>query len=515
MQKGAIMPNGTIKKFNADKGFGFIRRSQGEDLFFHINDCRGFTPVEGMAVSFTEGQGRKGPAAKDVQPASATGQEQALPVTATTIPKNEDRSMPHLMLPQHTAITVRSAIVARRSVNPSLLLDRCIDAQAIEDQKNQRDLLLRVIKANAAVDPQAYTATIKRLEGDIPAMLLTSQSRIAIQLSRAAGLENANCCLHPVHGFAYLPGSGLKGLAHAYACHLYFSKNEATRLRDEEGITCEGDTGPWQDETEKEAFIRCIEDIFGWAPNEERQGKPDAWLPRSGRSGSRDSEQQRGLVVFHDAFADQQPAALELDVCTPHYGDYYKDGTTAPGDWLSPVPVTFLTIAAHRRWRFRVSAADTRATQELVNVAKRLLLGGLHWLGAGAKTAAGYGWFEDSWQESDEARAARLQAEADEHRRHIAAAQQRQDNKLVAIYESLDHNTELLWVPKADGSCKGARLIRENDQWLREDDWEFKKNPDRNSRTNWVFKADLHPEVAKRPVNPRRLEDLQAPEGHG
>ncbi len=30
-------------------------------------------------------------------------------------------------------------------------------------------------------------------------------------------LENAGICLHPIHGFPYLPGTGLKGLARAYA----------------------------------------------------------------------------------------------------------------------------------------------------------------------------------------------------------------------------------------------------------------------------------------------------------
>lgn len=388
------MPTGKIKFYNEDRGFGKIQRPGKEDLFFHVHACEGFTPAVGMRVDFVEGMGKKGPAATQVSAVQGSGAKSPAPnhtpAQATASPNGD------LLVPQDTAAAAQAALA--QASNPALLLDRYIDAAAIADQKGQRDSLQRVIDTNARIDPEHYRRTITHLEAGIPAMLLQTKSRLAIQLSRAAGLENANCCLHPVHGFPYLPGSGLKGLAHAYACHLYYCKNEATRLRDTEGIDCQGDTGPWKDLDEKERFIQTIENLFGWAPNTDRQGKPSDWDPRAGRHEARDPTQQRGAVIFHDAFADGAPAPLDMDICTPHYDDYYKDGTTAPGDWLSPNPITFLTIAAGTTFRFRVSGDD----QALVNVAKRLLLGGLHWLGAGAKTAAGYGWFEDSWQRDPE-----------------------------------------------------------------------------------------------------------------
>src|SRR5262249_35456855 len=40
---------------------------------------------------------------------------------------------------------------------------------------------------------------------------------LTLHLARASALESAGICLHPVYGFPYLPGSGLKGLARAYA----------------------------------------------------------------------------------------------------------------------------------------------------------------------------------------------------------------------------------------------------------------------------------------------------------
>ena len=45
----------------------------------------------------------------------------------------------------------------------------------------------------------------------------TTSGPLTLHLARASALENAGLCLHPLYGFAYLPGTGLKGLARAYA----------------------------------------------------------------------------------------------------------------------------------------------------------------------------------------------------------------------------------------------------------------------------------------------------------
>ena len=64
------MTEGTIKK-KTDRGFGFIRTSRGDDLFFHMSAVQGvrFEELrEGQKVAFEEGQGPKGPRAENVRP---------------------------------------------------------------------------------------------------------------------------------------------------------------------------------------------------------------------------------------------------------------------------------------------------------------------------------------------------------------------------------------------------------------------------------------------------------------
>jgi CspA family cold shock protein len=60
---------GTVKWFDERKGFGFIERTEGTDVFVHRNGIAGdgyITLVEGQRVEFTVVQGQKGPQAENV-----------------------------------------------------------------------------------------------------------------------------------------------------------------------------------------------------------------------------------------------------------------------------------------------------------------------------------------------------------------------------------------------------------------------------------------------------------------
>ncbi len=68
------MAQGTVKWFNAEKGFGFITpETGGQDLFVHFSAIQtdGYRTLdEGQAVEFEVGQGTKGPQAEQVHPLS-------------------------------------------------------------------------------------------------------------------------------------------------------------------------------------------------------------------------------------------------------------------------------------------------------------------------------------------------------------------------------------------------------------------------------------------------------------
>jgi CspA family cold shock protein len=64
------VPTGTVKFFNNEKGYGFISRSDGDDVFVHFSNIEGEgyrTLEQGQNVDFEIGPGRKGDEALNVR----------------------------------------------------------------------------------------------------------------------------------------------------------------------------------------------------------------------------------------------------------------------------------------------------------------------------------------------------------------------------------------------------------------------------------------------------------------
>ncbi len=102
------------------------------------------------------------------------------------------------------------------------------------------------------------------------------------------------------------------------------------------------------------------------------------------------TESFKGGVIFLDAYPADLPS-LKIDIMNPHYGDYYKDetGKTPPADYLTPVPIKFLTVKERTEYVFRIIG-----NKGLIEQAKETLKKAITEEGVGAKTALDYGIFD-------------------------------------------------------------------------------------------------------------------------
>jgi len=103
-----------------------------------------------------------------------------------------------------------------------------------------------------------------------------------------------------------------------------------------------------------------------------------------------------GSVIFFDALPPEL-VLVQADIMTPHYAPYYlsQEGPQPPGDWFDPLPIPFLTVAPGQPFLFALAPCRANCAED-----KKDCILALDWLGealsaigAGAKTASGYGRF--------------------------------------------------------------------------------------------------------------------------
>lgn len=280
-------------------------------------------------------------------------------------------------LPGSTAALAEKVPLTSR--HPGLQLDKFI--RPAEKQEQQKEALDKVCQTNG--DSTLLQEVLERkkqwLESlGVQVSRFVTTGPLTLHLARASALENAGICLHPLYGFVYLPGSGLKGMARSFAETIWL---------------------PSQDDQDQ--AWRKIEDVFGWAPNVDRQKlikKQDhPAAPRYHVDDDQTSPELTasvGAVVFHDAWPEKWPR-LVLDIANTHHRDYYDEKQNSPpGDWETPNMVSFLAIGEGETFSFAISRRRPDVDESLVTLAQQWLAGALTTLGAGAKTAAGYGCFK-------------------------------------------------------------------------------------------------------------------------
>ncbi|MBL3529335.1 MAG: type III-B CRISPR module RAMP protein Cmr6 [gamma proteobacterium endosymbiont of Lamellibrachia anaximandri] len=165
---------------------------------------------------------------------------------------------------------------------------------------------------------------------------------------------------HPTLGVPYLPGASVKGLVRSWVESWDESLDEAQRK----------------------------ERLYRWFGTDSKDPKAqDEAMPMT-----------TGGFIFFDA-APIVPATLGPDIMTPHMGKWYEKGDkdpmdpeTMPGDWHDPVPVSFLVV--EKATLLFSIAPRSAAMAEDLELVWEALINALEWLGAGAKTAVGYGRFD-------------------------------------------------------------------------------------------------------------------------
>lgn len=152
-----------------------------------------------------------------------------------------------------------------------------------------------------------------------------------------------------------------------------------------------------------------VENGFAWhhalgmpyLPGSGLKGVLRAWMRMNGGSGQQDWFGERGRagdIVFLDLLP-VRPPVLCVEIMTPHYAPYYHqnpDDPQAPGDWFLPTPIPFLAVEHSQLWQCALIPRPGAGSWDngLRNDLRRHLANALSWLGAGAKTAVGYGRFE-------------------------------------------------------------------------------------------------------------------------
>jgi CRISPR type III-B/RAMP module RAMP protein Cmr6 len=281
-----------------------------------------------------------------------------------------------------------------------------------------------------------YDAALRSLSSDAAGQAVEADTagRLVVGFATNPALETG-IALHPFLGFPNIPGSAVRGLVrHVAEMSLLAGKEEWEKP----------ETFPF--EAERTAFLDDLEQLhalLGSVSIEPHQLAPEGdplksaprsplpprtllrrWLERTEAPRLTEAETRRarallgphsgGLVTFYDAVPlPDQKDLLELDLLNPHYPEYYDSfGNHPPSDDQNPRPIYFLAVRSLARFLFpfRLHSWPTRPPRDDAESARIQNLRGLTpasartrltaWLrtglsdhGAGAKTAAGYGYF--------------------------------------------------------------------------------------------------------------------------
>jgi CRISPR-associated protein Cmr6 len=336
-----------------------------------------------------------------------------------------------IAIPQDTANAIGAS--AAKCESRSLFASRFADPTAKEDARKLwfQSLIAKKPILKTPWHPPAARLVYARL-----------QSRLMVNMAGGV-MENAGLSLDR-YGFPIIPSSAVKGCARRAAL---------AALRE----WCETGTQPKGDENlftvlcapfaAPAEMIAIIFDTFGWVetdwsddPHDNcdfRWSAAESWP--SIRTEARRllcnplAKEFAGTIAFLDARPNRDPE-LTLDVVTPHHTKYYRGDLAIATDTEEPVPVLFPAVKEQgENEYFTFPVMPLRGAEEkFLSFAQAALRTGLAAFGIGAKTNAGYGWFdatEELNQSIRDSAAAKAKAEAEERDKRIQTEKDAQEAK--------------------------------------------------------------------------------------
>lgn len=330
-----------------------------------------------------------------------------------------------ILMPKDTRDALGSN--AAKCDSRSLYFDRFADPQAKVDERNawfRRVVALKPLPAKCG----AWKTWLGNLGTGLKSkcvLFAKLQARLMVNMAGGA-MENAGLCLDRF-GVLYIPGSAVKGCARRIAIQNLLEAREAqesadrlARLLADLALVFGWGEQDWKTRSDVVSKLKpkgndTDEQFAQYCQKSWKEKRADfayavgdtLWpdVSIAARHLLPKTDHFAGAVSFLPAYPLQLPLSdLELDVLTCHHPKYYQGDAKMPValDTEEPNPVMFPAAAANIIFQFAVlpirdhlsslSQPDTK----LHALAVEWLRQGLETFGLGAKTAAGYGWFDAS-----------------------------------------------------------------------------------------------------------------------